>query len=341
MLRLIALLALVMFAGPAQGQVTNTLLPLTPTLKRQVTVASELVRIGDLFENAGTVADIPIFRAPDLGETGRVPVSRVLQAIRPHDLALLDTRGLSEVVVTRASRAITGREIETSIARALAGQHGLGDAGHLRIIPDRDIRAIQVDPSELAELQVLRASYEPRSGRFDVAFDMQARTSSDRAALRFTGTVVETVDIVVLARPVARGEVLKSTDVIIDRRPKTEVTADVIGTVEPVIGFAARRPLPSGKLLRPNDLMKPELVQRNESTTIVYEVPGILLTMRGKALETGSEGDVVNVLNVQSKRTVQGTVTGPGRITVTGMVPRVVAAASPSNANATSLSQAE
>ena len=38
--------------------------------------------------------------------------------------------------------------------------------------------------------------------------------------------------------------------------------------------------------------------------------------MRGKALEAGAEGDIVNVLNVQSKRTVQGTVTGPGRVTV-------------------------
>ena len=54
--------------------------------------------------------------------------------------------------------------------------------------------------------------------------------------------------------------------------------------------------------------MKPELVQRNETVTIIYEVPGIVLTMRGKAQEAGAEGDVISVLNVQSKRTVQGTV---------------------------------
>ena len=37
--------------------------------------------------------------------------------------------------------------------------------------------------------------------------------------------------------------------------------------------------------LRTADLVKPELVQRNENVTMVYEAPGITLTMRGKALE--------------------------------------------------------
>jgi flagella basal body P-ring formation protein FlgA len=54
--------------------------------------------------------------------------------------------------------------------------------------------------------------------------------------------------------------------------------------------------------------------------TIIYEVPGIGLSARGKAIESGAEGDVVNVLNLQSKRTVQGTVTGPGRVTISGIL---------------------
>ena len=41
-----------------------------------------------------------------------------------------------------------------------------------------------------------------------------------------------------------------------------------------------------------------------------------MLTVRGKATESGAEGDVVNVVNEQSQRTVQGVVSGPGRVTV-------------------------
>ena len=51
-------------------------------------------------------------------------------------------------------------------------------------------------------------------------------------------------------------------------------------------------------------------MQRDDPVTLIYEVPGIVLTIRGKALEAGAEGDIISVLNIQSKRTVQGTVTG-------------------------------
>ena len=44
--------------------------------------------------------------------------------------------------------------------------------------------------------------------------------------------------------------------------------------------------------------MKPEIVKKNEIVLLHYEVPGIVLTLRGKALESGAEGDIVNVLNV-------------------------------------------
>jgi flagella basal body P-ring formation protein FlgA len=59
---------------------------------------------------------------------------------------------------------------------------------------------------------------------------------------------------------------------------------------------------------------------------ILYEVPGISLTARGKAEENGSLGDTVNVLNVQSKRVIQAVVSGPGQVTVTSLNPRVATA---------------
>jgi flagella basal body P-ring formation protein FlgA len=63
-------------------------------------------------------------------------------------------------------------------------------------------------------------------------------------------------------------------------------------------------------------------------------VAGIVLTMRGKALEAGANGDTVNVQNVQSKRTIQATVTGPGRVTVTGTEARLIATAAASTDHA-------
>src|SRR5437868_15085530 len=127
MIRSVSLIACLMLASPAiaQGQFGR------PALKAEAVVSSNIVRIGDLIENAGAVGDIPIFRAPDLGQSGAVPASRVVDAVRPHHILGLDTRGLTEIVVTRASRAITIKDFESRVVRALAGQYGLADAPSL------------------------------------------------------------------------------------------------------------------------------------------------------------------------------------------------------------------
>src|ERR1043165_7457758 len=80
-------------------------------LKSQVTVSSEIVRIGDLVENAGAIANTPIFRAPDLGQTGAVPVRAVLDAVRPYGLVAVDVRGLGEVAGPGASRTVSARAL--------------------------------------------------------------------------------------------------------------------------------------------------------------------------------------------------------------------------------------
>jgi flagellar basal body P-ring formation protein FlgA len=58
--------------------------------------------------------------------------------------------------------------------------------------------------------------------------------------------------------------------------------------------------------------------------TIVYEAPGLTLTLRGQAQDAGALGDTIGVLNVQSKHVVQGVVSGPGRVTVTAAATRFV-----------------
>jgi flagella basal body P-ring formation protein FlgA len=282
-----------------------------PALKPAVTIVGEIVRIGDLVENAGAAAGVPIFRAPDLGQTGRVAVERVIAAVLPHEVTDLETRGVTEVVVTRASKAIAPKEIEARVMRALASRQGNANVNNLTLSFDVEARTVHVEPG--TDLRLARVAFDPRSGRFDVAFERP----SSRALLRYTGTYAETFEAAVLARPLAAGEVVRAVDVTIVRRPKAEFQANIITSAEQAIGLAARRAMRPGDVLRQTDLAKPELVGRNDNVTITYNVPGITLTMRGKALEGGAQGDTISVLNVQSKRSIQATVAGPGHVVVT------------------------
>jgi flagella basal body P-ring formation protein FlgA len=301
-------------ADPAAAQ--------APALRASVTVTGDVVRIGDLIDNAGAAAEVPIFRSPDLGTRGAVATDRIVDAIRPHQLIDIDTRGLSEVVVTRSSRTITGPEIAARISQALSGHFGLGEARNVTVYFDRDIHNLQVEPDATGELQVLGLTYDPRTTRFDVTFDLPSSATLHRQPARYTGTALETVPAVTVQHPVEHGEVLKESDLAIVRRPKTESAA--ITDMSAVVGLAARHPLRPDQPLRMADLMKPEIVARNDTVTIVYQAPGLMLTLSGQAQEAGALGDTIGVLNVESKRVVQGVISAPGRVTVAAVANRVV-----------------
>ncbi|MDO9418232.1 flagellar basal body P-ring formation chaperone FlgA [Pararhizobium sp.] len=295
-----------------------------PVLKSEALVTGGVVRVGDLIDNAGIIANVAIFRAPDLGATGIVPADAVAEAVRAHALVGLDTNGISEVVVTRASREIPVADVEAAVARALSTRFNLGEPKEITVNFERDPRAIQVEPNAKGEPKVARIVYDPRSGKFDAALEIPTGATGF-STLRLAGKAAVTADVVTLSHNVDRGVLIRESDINVERKPRAEIGRDVISSRDQVIGFAARSNLRSGNPLRAADLMKPELVQRNETVTLIYEVPGITLTVRGKAIEGGADGDVIAVLNEQSKRTVQGVIVGPGRVVISTGTPRLAA----------------
>jgi flagellar basal body P-ring formation protein FlgA len=330
---LLATLALLLGLGaplpPAAAQSRDAGLSDAPSLKPAATVTGDIVRIGDLVENAGAVADVPIFRAPDLGQTGSVPVASVLAAIQGHHLVGLDSRGLSEVAVTRAARAITAKDVEARILLALAGKYGLPDSSNLAVVFDNEVRTLLVEASATGELAVAHLSYEPRTTRFDVAFELPGSLVARRFPLRFTGSLTETFETVVPTHEIAQGQVLNASDLAIERRPKAGLSPSTLTTIEQAQGLSAKHALRAGQLIHQADAAKPELVGRGETVTIVFQVPGITLTILGKANEPGALGDVISVLNVQSKHTIQATVIGSGRVSVNAPPARLAANTAP------------
>jgi flagellar basal body P-ring formation protein FlgA len=297
-----------------------------PVLRAQVTVESDIVRIGDMVENAGPAAQIAIYRSPDLGTTGTLPAAQVLSALQAHQVIGVLTRDIKSVTITRLARTIEKKEIVSRVTRALEHRSGLGDAENIDVTFDRDVQDVRLDAWNNGDLQPASVYYERRTGRFDVAFEINNDSNSARTKLRFSGVAIETLEAAILTRSVERGEVLKASDVMIERLPKAEVGGDA-ATRSHAVGMQMRKPLRAGQALRTTDLGKPDLVQRDEDVTLIYESAGIYLTMRGKAMDSGTDGDTVNVLNLQSKRAVSGVVVGRRQVAINVAMPRVSAEA--------------
>src|ERR1700687_4589317 len=91
---LLATALLAATSAAASAQVRDDVIA-APVLRANVTVSGELVRIGDVIDNAGTSAQIAIYRAPDLGTTGSLPTAQVISVLRAHQVIGGATRDIS------------------------------------------------------------------------------------------------------------------------------------------------------------------------------------------------------------------------------------------------------
>lgn len=304
------------FAAEAENQIA------APVLRASVNVSGDIVRVGDLIDNAGAAAQVAVYRAPDIGTTGLLPAAQVIAALRAHQVIGVDTRNIKEVAVTRLARSVSIKDIELAVAQAVEHRSGLGDAANISLSFDQAPQDLKFDAATSGALVPTAVRVDARSGRFDVAFEIAASPATSPVRLRFTGVAIETAEVAVLTRNIERNELVRAADVVMEKRPRAELGGAEPASREFAVGMQIRRAIRAGQALKVTDLAKPDLVLRDQTITVVYQTAGIYLTTQGKALENGADGDTVSVLNLQSKRTVFGRVTGRGQVSVEVFAPK-------------------
>ncbi len=318
------------FAAPAQsshGKVAPATAPsiaapaivapaprLAPALRADVTVNGEIITFGELIagldERQGA---LPAFRAPALGETGTIQLSRITEAARVNNLPDFASGNAAQVIVTRAARRITSSEIELAVKQAIEDRHGI-DARALALMFDAAAPSLAVEPDLKQQIVVQDLSYDQRVRRVTAILAMPGSAAMRLKPLRIAGQFVETAEVVLPTRPVTKGETLASGDVTLERRPRDGSGTEFLSDLQSAIGKVVRRPVMPGQPLRASDVQRQEIIARNDIVTMVFETPGLVVSMRGRANEAGAVGDVISVQNLQSKKIIQATITGPGRV---------------------------
>lgn len=290
-------------------------------LRGDVTARGDVLTLGDLVENAPAAAAArPLFRAPALGATGTIQARRIVDAAASAGLGQVETGARLQVSVQRAARRVAAAEIEAALKRGLQAGYGL-DPTMLSVRLDGE-GPVLLAPTDLGgQVAALDLTYDPRTRRLAGLISLGER----QASLRVTGVAVELREVAVLVRAVGRGERLAEADVVLERRPREGAPQDALAQAVP--GEVAQRALAAGTVLRSGDTAPPELVARGEMVTILYEAPGITLSMRGIASEPGRLGAVVNVVNAASKKALQAIVVGQGRVSVSPSTPQRQASA--------------
>lgn len=126
----------------------------------------------------------------------------------------------------------------------------------------------------------------------------------------------DTATVPVLLRPVAMGEVIDARDISMVSMRIDRIGRTVVLSRESLVGLAAKRMLNPGQPIQAGDVQRPVLVPKGSAVMMLVEAPGLYLSATGKSLDNGGEGDLIQVMNIQTNRMVQAVVTGPNQVKV-------------------------
>jgi len=283
-------------------------------LRQRVEIDGAIVTLGDLFDGAGDLAGRAVFRAPDLGVTGALPAVQAVKAAVAAGLAVDRLPAFGSVTVVRRATTVDATTIKALVADAAATRLGVA-VDNLDIAVDGTLSPVAAAATAATPATLANFVLQPESGRFNatVAIDL----GGEDRTLTVSGRAVETMAVPVLSRPIDRRDVIHASDVTVVRIDKRRVPGSAVIDAGDLVDMAAKRPLRAGEILSPADIEPPRVILRGDLVTLQYSRPGLTLSARGRALGDGARGDLVSVLNEQSKRTIQGVVTGAGIIEVT------------------------
>ncbi|CAN1551964.1 flagellar basal body P-ring biosynthesis protein FlgA [Rhabdaerophilaceae bacterium] len=285
-------------------------------LKAEATISGDSIRLDQLVEGVGHQGQIAVFRAPQPGARGTIRADRIIQAAREIGLRDIEIGDVIAVQIIRPGRTISRDDMLQAISRAAAER---GSLGSLDIVLDDHHAARIVDAGRGEAIKVGTFTRDQRSNRFEARLAL-AGGPEGQDAWTITGSIVEMREIAVPAGDIDRGEAIQAKDLVMIKRPASQVPADIVRPIGDLIGMVPRRALRAGEPVRAADLAKPILVEKSTLVSVTYSTRGLSLSMRGRAMGSGSQGDIVKVQNIQSKKVVEGIVTGPAQVTIAGPV---------------------
>jgi flagella basal body P-ring formation protein FlgA len=122
--------------------------------------------------------------------------------------------------------------------------------------------------------------------------------------------------VVVLARPVAPGAVLRLQDLRVEERDIGRLAAGYFTNPEQLVGKEMRRSLGVGQPVSRLAVIAPTLLRRGDRVTFLARAGGLEVRMQGEMVTDGAAGDRVRVRNLRSNRIVEGELGSDGTVVI-------------------------
>jgi flagellar basal body P-ring formation protein FlgA len=286
--------------------------PEAATLRTVTTLHAPVVRLSDLFDDAGANSDRVLGPGPGAGGRIVVEAAQLGAIARQFGVDWRPVSSADRAVLDRPGRPLRRDDVLDAVRSALIAGGASSDcdvelAGFTPpLVPeDADPRPVVSD-----------LDYDANAGRFSAVLSIAGK-EMEPIHLRVAGRVDDTTDVPVATGRLFPGSVLRAEDVHLARVHVDMLRADVVRRMSDTIGMELKQQIAPGQPIGQGELTRPALVRKGATVLMLLDSPGIALTAQGQALEPGAIGERIRVLNPTSRAVVEAEVIGSGRVRVT------------------------
>jgi flagella basal body P-ring formation protein FlgA len=275
------------------------------TLKESVMVSDDVVRLGDLFAEPISMGDAPVAQAPLPGQTIVLDNRFLRSLIHAYQLDWAPANKYQRVLVARQSQHIDPALVTERVRDAL--REYLDTDKEVELSFDVGDINLVLPTNVPATFSVQDIRFDPNSQRFAVQLVVPASGPALINRL-VAGSVYETMQLPILARSIAPGEVVQASDVDWMAVRIDRIAANAVTDPKQLIGMTARRPLRSNQMLRMSDITMAAAIHRGSMVTLMVQTENMTLTAQGRALEDAAAGQPIRVINTMSNKPLTGVV---------------------------------
>ncbi len=117
-------------------------------------------------------------------------------------------------------------------------------------------------------------------------------------------------------RKIAKGDKIRVSDIISKKLDITKIAKVTFISENEIIGKMALSNINKGSIIKYRLIGKPVVIRKNQMVFMEVHKGPLRISMQGKALSKGCEGDVIQVKNISSGRIISGVVKNSSTITV-------------------------
>jgi flagella basal body P-ring formation protein FlgA len=309
------ILFLLMVMASGQGANANAV-----ELRQSSTIDNPMIRISDLFRfgdnaKAGNTGDVVVGPAPAPGEKKVLNSLQLAAVARRHGVDWQPTNRFERTVISRAGTLITSEEIEDAVTQILVDK---GMDTKRRVKLSNRGRRIYGAANQNISFSIQQANYNRRTGHLSATMKIPYG-NGDSKQISLNGRVLNIISIPVLSRQIKVGNVIRKSDIEWIELESRRVRSTFVTDAESLIGQQVLRTLAAGKPVRMRDVRSRVLVAKGSLATLMLKTNRMILSVRVLAMDNAGLGETVRVLNTRSKKTIEGIVTGAGRIVVPAM----------------------